>query len=52
MAEVMRISPVHREEQAQHEQRHEEIILSNHDALLYSGSFYQEQHVTISCGMM
>jgi hypothetical protein len=34
MPEVVRSSPVGEENQAQHENRHEKIILSDHDALL------------------
>jgi hypothetical protein len=34
MPEVVRSSPVRKENQAQHENRHEKIILSDHDALL------------------
>jgi len=34
MPEVVRSSPVREEDQAQHENRHEKIILSDHDALL------------------
>ena len=34
MPEVVRSSPMREENEAQHEHRHEEIILSDHDALL------------------
>src|SRR5579863_10270082 len=34
MPEVVRSYAVHEEDEAQHEHRHEEIILSDHDALL------------------
>ena len=34
MPEVMRSSPMREENEAQHENRHEKIILSDHDALL------------------
>jgi hypothetical protein len=34
MPEVMRSSPMREENEAQHEHRHEEKILSDHDALL------------------
>jgi hypothetical protein len=34
MPEMMRSSPMREENEAQHENRHEEIILSDHDALL------------------
>jgi hypothetical protein len=34
MPEVMRSSPMREENEAHHEHRHEEIILSDHDALL------------------
>jgi hypothetical protein len=34
MPEVIRSSPMREENEAQHEHRHEEIILSDHDALL------------------
>jgi hypothetical protein len=34
MPEVVRSSPMREENEAQHENRHEEIILSDHDALL------------------
>jgi len=34
MPEVVRSSPVREENEAQHENRHEKIILSDHDALL------------------
>jgi hypothetical protein len=34
MPEVVRSPPVRKENQAQHENRHEKIILSDHDALL------------------
>jgi hypothetical protein len=34
MPEMMRSSPMREENEAQHKNRHEEIILSDHDALL------------------
>jgi hypothetical protein len=34
MPKMMRASPMCEENEAQHEQRHEEIILSDHDGLL------------------
>ena len=38
MPEVIRSSPVREENEAQHEHHHEEIVLSDHDALLLLSS--------------
>lgn len=41
--EVMSASPMNHEQEADHEQRHEEIILSDHDALLLLTSISEPQ---------